>query len=107
MILVFGSINLDLIFPMPALPGPGQTVLGPDLRIEPGGKGANQAVAAARDGAIVAFAGAVGRDAFAESALSGLREANVDLTRLAVVPTATGTAAIVVDPEGRNQIAVA
>lgn len=107
MILVFGSINLDLIFSMPALPGPGQTVLGPDLRVEPGGKGANQAVAAARDGAAVAFAGAVGRDAFAEPALAGLKEVGVDLSRLAIVPAATGTAAIVVDPEGRNQIAVA
>jgi ribokinase len=107
MIVVFGSVNLDLIFPVPALPGPGQTVLGPNLRIEPGGKGANQAVAAARDGRAVAFAGAVGRDAFAESALSGLRGAGVDLARVAIVAATTGAAAIAVDPAGRNQIAVA
>jgi ribokinase len=107
MIVVFGSINLDLIFPLPSLPGPGQTVLGPDLRVEPGGKGANQAIAAARDGATVAFAGAVGGDAFAASALAGLRAAGIDLSRLARVATSTGMAAIAVDPGGGNQIAVA
>ncbi len=107
MIIVFGSINLDLIFPLPALPGPGQTVLGPDLRVEPGGKGANQALAAARDGAQVAFAGAVGRDDFAVPALRLLRAAGIDLSRLAEVAASTGVATIAVDPEGRNQIAVA
>lgn len=107
MIVVFGSINLDLIFPVPALPAPGQTVLGPALKIEAGGKGANQAAAAARDGAKVAMAGAVGDDAFAEPALAGLRRAGVDLTRVAKVAVATGAACIPVDPEGRNQIAVA
>lgn len=107
MILVFGSINLDLIVPVSALPAPGQTVLGAALRTEPGGKGANQAVAAARDGARVAMAGAVGQDAFAEPALATLRSAGVDLSRLSAVPVATGAAAICVDPEGRNQIAVA
>jgi ribokinase len=108
MILVFGSINLDLIFPVPVLPGPGQTVLGPAARIEPGGTGANQAVAAARDGAKVVFAGAVGRDALAEGALRLLHAAGVDLTRVAAIAdAATGCAAICVDPAGRNQIAVA
>lgn len=52
MIVVFGSINLDLIFPLPAIPRAGETLLAPGIRIEPGGKGANQAVAAARDGAL-------------------------------------------------------
>ncbi|MGH7121711.1 MAG: PfkB family carbohydrate kinase [Acetobacteraceae bacterium] len=107
MIVVFGSINLDLIFPVPSLPGPGQTVLGTELRMEPGGKGANQAVAAARDGAAVAMAGAVGVDPFAAPALAGLRSAAVDLSRVAEAAVATGAAAIAVDPEGRNQIAVA
>lgn len=107
MIIVFGSINLDLIFPVPALPAPGQTVLGPALRVEAGGKGANQAVAAAQDGAQVAMAGAVGDDPFAEPALAGLRRAGVDLARVAKVAVATGAACIPVDPEGRNQIAVA
>lgn len=106
-VLVFGSINLDLIFPLPHLPAPGETVLGTTMRAEPGGKGANQAVAAARDGARVALAGAVGDDAFADPALVLLRDARVDLTRVARLEGATGCAAIAVDREGRNQIAVA
>ncbi len=108
MIVCFGSINLDLIFPLPHLPVAGQTVLGPNLQIEPGGKGANQAVAAARDGAKVVFAGALGRDALAEDAVETMREAGVDITRvIRVKGAATGAAAICVDPEGRNLIAVA
>jgi len=107
MIVVFGSINLDLIFPLPSLPAPGQTILGPTLRTEPGGKGANQAVAAARDGAAVVMAGAVGRDVLADGALATLREAGVDLSRVPALDAATGAAAICVDPAGRNQIAVA
>ncbi len=106
-IVCFGSINLDLIFPLPHLPAAGQTVLGPDMRIEPGGKGGNQAVAAARDGARVVFAGAVGRDALAEDALALLRGSGVDITRIARVDRATGCAAICVDPAGRNLISVA
>ena len=106
MITVFGSINLDLIFALDRLPGPGETLLGPAVAIEPGGKGANQAVAAARDGATVAMAGAVGRDALAEAALAGLRAAAVDLSRVAAVDAATGCASICTDPAGRNQIAV-
>jgi ribokinase len=106
-ILVFGSVNLDLIVPVPVLPGPGETVLGEALRLEPGGKGANQAVAAARDGATVAFAGAVGEDDFAAQAFALLRSSGVDLARLATVRGATGAAVICVDPAGRNQIAVA
>jgi len=107
MIVCFGSINLDLIFPLSHLPQPGQTVLGPHMRIEPGGKGANQAVAAARDGARVVFAGAVGRDALAEDALVLLRRSGVDITRVIQADTATGCAAICVDPTGENLIAVA
>lgn len=107
MILCFGSINLDLIFPLPRLPVPGQTVAGPDLHIEPGGKGANQAVAAARDGATVVFAGSVGRDALAGAALALLRERGIDLSRVHACDGATGCACICVDTQGRNQIAVA
>ncbi len=70
MIIVFGSINLDLVFALPSIPVAGETVLGASVRIEPGGKGANQAVAAARDGAVVLMAGAVGRDALAAGALA-------------------------------------
>jgi ribokinase len=106
MIVVFGSINLDLIFALPAIPRAGETLLAPQVRIEPGGKGANQAVAAARDGASVVLAGAVGRDALADDALVLLRQAAVDLTRVAVSAAATGCAAIAVDPQGRNAIAV-
>ena len=107
MIVAFGSINLDLIFPLTHLPVAGETVLGPEMRIEPGGKGANQAVAAARDGARVIFAGAVGADALAEDAMRLLRQSGVDLTRVVRASVATGCAAICVDGEGRNQIAVA
>ena len=107
MIVCFGSINLDLIFPLPHLPQPGQTVLGPRMTIEPGGKGANQAVAAARDGARVMFAGAVGRDALAEDALALMRRGGVDISRVIQADTATGCAAICVDPAGKNLIAVA
>jgi ribokinase len=106
MIVVFGSINLDLIFALDHLPEPGQTVLGPATRIEPGGKGANQAVAAARDGAAVAMAGCVGRDALADAALATLLAADVDLSRVVRGDLATGCAAICTDPAGRNQIAV-
>lgn len=106
-VLVFGSANADLVFAVPELPAAGATVLGEDLRSFPGGKGANQAVAAARDGAAVAFAGCVGRDAFAAIATSALRAAGVDLARLREVDRPTGVAAICVDPAGRNQIAVA
>jgi len=105
-ITVFGSINLDLIFALDRLPGPGETLLGPDTRIEPGGKGANQAVAAALDGAAVAMAGAVGGDALAEGALAGLRAAGVDLSRVVRAAATTGCAAICTDPAGRNLIAV-
>ncbi|MSP00330.1 MAG: ribokinase [Acetobacteraceae bacterium] len=106
MVIVFGSINLDLIFPVPHIPAPGETVLGPSIRIEPGGKGANQAVAAARDGAYVIMAGAVGRDSLALTAQALLRGANVDLTRVIETGTSTGCASIAVDPAGNNAIAV-
>jgi ribokinase len=106
MVIVFGSINLDLIFSLPRIPRPGETVLGPSTRIEPGGKGANQAVAAARDGAAVIMAGAVGRDALGDGALSLLQKAGVNLDRVRSVEASTGCAAIAVDPDGNNAIAV-
>ncbi len=106
-IVCFGSINLDLIFKLPKLPAAGETILGPNLHIEPGGKGANQAVAAARDGAAVVFAGAIGRDALATDALALLRQSGIDLSRVVPSELATGAAAICVDPAGRNLIAVA
>jgi len=105
-VTVFGSVNADLTFPVQALPEPGHTVLGGPWRASPGGKGANQAVAAARDGARVRFAGAVGRDPMAAVALSALRAAGVDLSALAETDVPTGAASICVDEQGRNQIAV-
>ena len=107
MILVFGSINADLIFDMEALPAPGQTLLAKALRIEAGGKGANQALAARRAGAEVVMAGAVGRDALADIALANLRADGVDLSRVMVMDQPTGCASVCTDAFGRNQIAVA
>ncbi len=106
MITVFGSINLDLIFALPAIPRSGETLLTRSVTVAPGGKGANQAVAAALDGARVAMAGAVGRDALAAGALALLGGSGVDLSRVIETDAATGCAAIAVDPQGHNAIAV-
>lgn len=105
-VVVVGSVNADLLTRTEVHPAPGQTVLGRDLRVLPGGKGANQAVAAARLGARVTFVGAVGDDEFADPATSGLREAGVDLDRLAVVPGGTGVAVVTVAADGENSIVV-
>ena len=75
MITVFGSLNVDYIFQVPHLPTPGETVLASGMQVLPGGKGANQAVAAARAGAKVCMVGAVGRDGLSEIALAGLLDA--------------------------------
>src|SRR4051812_46618740 len=101
---VVGSINLDLVARVDALPRAGETVFGTELARVPGGKGANQAVAAARLGARVRMVGAVGEDPLAEEALAGLRAAGVEL-ELARVAT-TGVALILVDDAGENQIVV-
>jgi ribokinase len=107
MILVFGSINVDLIVPVPHLPRPGETVLGGDYSILPGGKGANQALAARRGGAEVTLVGAVGTDTFADIALAQLRREGVDTRLVRTVEQPTGCAAIMVSTEGENAIAVA
>lgn len=107
MIVVFGSINIDLIVPVTHLPVPGETVLGGDYKIAPGGKGANQALAARHAGADVTMIGAVGRDGFAEAALSLLRRDGVDLSFVATTSRPTGCATIAVDKKGENLIAVA
>jgi ribokinase len=101
---VVGSINLDLVARVERLPRPGETITGAELRRFPGGKGANQAVAAARLGARVRMVGAVGEDAFAEEALAGLREARVELELEA--RGTTGLALILVAADGENQIVV-
>jgi ribokinase len=106
-ILVFGSINADVVVPVPHLPAAGETVLGGDFSLLPGGKGANQAVAARRAGAEVVMAGAVGSDAFAAVALGGLERAGVDTGLVHVAEAATGCALIMVGEGGENLIAVA
>jgi ribokinase len=107
MIVVFGSINVDVLVPVPRLPARGETVLGGDYRVAPGGKGANQALAARRAGADVFMAGAVGNDGFAAIGLDLLRRDGVDLSLVATADRPTGCATITVDPSGENQIAVA
>lgn len=107
MIIVFGSLNADLIFPVADLPSPGQTLLADSMTIEAGGKGGNQAAAAALDGAPVTMAGAVGNDSLAGVALDGLRAAGVDLSLVIASPQPTGCATICTDAQGRNQIVVA
>lgn len=106
-ILVVGSVNADLTVRAGRIPAPGETVLGDEARVSPGGKGANQAVAAALAGARVALCGAVGEDAFREPALRGLTRAGVDLAHLHTVDAPTGLALITVTPGGENAITVA
>ncbi len=107
MIIVFGSINVDLVTKVERIPGPGETVLGPSYTVIPGGKGANQALAARRAGARVALVGAVGRDSFATQALRLLTAEGVDLTALVETEAPTGAAFIAVDDCGENAIVVA
>jgi ribokinase len=108
MVLVVGSINIDLVVSVALLPGRGETVGGGRFAQHDGGKGANQAVAAARMGAQVTFVGAVGDDPFGRAALDELGREGIDVSRVAALEgDATGIALIVVDERGQNQIAVA
>jgi ribokinase len=107
MLTVFGSINVDLTFHLPHLPLVGETVLTSTLTQAIGGKGANQAIAAARDGAHVAFIGCVGADSYGERARQALLDLGIDVNGLQTVPGSSGLAAVWIDGEGRNQIAVA
>ena len=103
-----GSINVDLVVSADHLPAPGETVLGGRFSVHDGGKGANQAVAAARAGATVTMIGAVGTDAHGERATAALEAEGIDLRRVRHVDAEpTGVALIVVGPRGENQIAVA
>jgi ribokinase len=104
---VVGSINLDLVARAERLPRPGETVTGATFAEIPGGKGANQAVAAARLGATVALIACVGDDDFATLALTELRAAGVALDKLKTAAVATGVALITVDASGENGIVVA
>ena len=106
MVVVFGSINLDLVSRVERFPAPGETLTGSAFATFPGGKGANQALAAARAGADVSLYGAVGRDLFADRALELLAAGNVDLAGVARVDDATGCASILVDAQGENCIVV-
>ena len=106
-VVVVGSANMDLVVRAAHLPAPGETVLGGDLLRVPGGKGANQAVAAARLGARVRFVGALGRDGFGEDLLAGLRDEEIDLGYVVRSDRPSGAALIVVDDAGENLIAVA
>ena len=107
MIIVFGSINLDIVTHVPRIPGPGETVIGPSYTRIPGGKGANQALAARRAGAEVRLIGSTGFDDFADAALSLLRADGVDVTGVVRSSLPTGAAFISIDADGQNAITVA
>jgi ribokinase len=104
---VVGSVNLDLVARAERLPRPGETVTGATFSQVPGGKGANQAVAAARLGAQVVMIACVGDDDFRRAAVVELERAGVDLTRFKVADATTGVALVTVDESGENEIVVA
>jgi ribokinase len=106
MITVFGSINTDLVTRVGAIPKPGETVHGSDYALFPGGKGANQALAARRAGASVRMIGAVGDDEMGRVALTELEKAGVDLSSVARRSGTTGVAIITVDKKGENTIVI-
>lgn len=105
-IVVVGSINADLLLPCERIPRPGETLHAHARSLVPGGKGANQAVAAARLGGSVALIGAVGEDHMGEDALVLLEEAGVDLAGVARVPGSTGIAVVQVEDSGENAILI-
>ncbi len=107
-VIVVGSVNVDLVVTVERLPGPGETVTGGRFARHHGGKGGNQAVAAARLGAETAFVGAVGGDAFGSDARAALGAEGIDLRGLVTLERqATGVALITVEASGENTIAVA
>jgi ribokinase len=106
-VFVVGSINQDFVLKVERRPEPGETVSGAELSLFPGGKGANQAVAAARLGAEVKILGRVGEDAFGAELVKNLRDNEVDTSLVEVIPDApTGSAFITVTPDGENAIVV-
>ncbi|MFD7486411.1 ribokinase [Streptomyces mirabilis] len=105
-LLVVGSANADLVIGVERRPAPGETVLGSDLVVHPGGKGANQAVAAGRLGARTALLARVGDDAHGRLLLDSQRAAGVDTAGVLVGGAPTGVALITVDPSGDNSIVV-
>ncbi len=107
-VVVVGSSNTDMVLRVPRIPGPGETVLGRDFVMAGGGKGANQAVAAARAGGRVALVARIGDDIFGERALAGLAAAGIDTRHVLRTPgAASGVALIDVDDRGENSISVA
>lgn len=106
MLVVFGSINIDIEMRVERLPRPGETLLSRDYMLSPGGKGANQALAAKRAGADVRFYGMVGNDYFAPVALQLLEEAGIDVEGIGTADAHTGCATILVDSGGENCITV-
>jgi ribokinase len=106
-VCVVGSVNMDLRFSVGALPRPGETVLASSLASAPGGKGGNQAVAAARAGAHVQLVGAVGDDAAAARLRAHLRANGVGLDATVTTPGPSGTAVVVVDADAENLVVVA
>lgn len=106
-VVVIGSSNTDMTIKGDRLPKPGETVLGGEFRMGPGGKGANQAVAARRLGADVSFICKVGRDIFGDNAISGYQKEGIDCSRILRSDKASGTALILVDCNAENCIAVA
>jgi len=101
-IVAFGTVNVDMVTVVPRLPGRGEAVKGRDHQLFPGGKGANQAVAAARAGAKVMLVASVGRDGFADVALAGAKALGIDLSRVRRAESPTGVQMIAVDPAGEN-----
>ena len=106
MITVFGSLNVDYVFQVAQLPAPGETVLATNMEVLPGGKGGNQALAAAKAGAKVHMVGAVGKDGLGDIAMAGLMAAGVNTSAVTQSLKPTGTAAINVDAAGENAITV-
>jgi ribokinase len=105
-VVVVGSANMDLVATAPALPRPGETVLGNDFAMVPGGKGANQAIAASRAGASCSFLGAIGSDSFGVTLKARLAASGVDSAHARVVYGSSGVALVVVNAEGENTIVV-
>jgi ribokinase len=107
-IVVVGSANADLMIAVPSLPGRGETMRGKDFITVPGGKGANQAVAAARLGGDVSFVGCIGDDAFGQTMLAALSGSGVDTKHVSIAGDAsTGVALILTEANGENCIAIA
>lgn len=105
-IVVFGSLNMDLVSHLPRLPAPGETLRGNDFFTALGGKGANQAAACARLGAITVMIGRVGGDEFGSSLRAGLENLGVDVTGVTTSPGSSGVAVIHVDDRGENSIVI-